>query len=79
MAKTDTITVRLDPVVKKGAEAVLKMLGLTVTQAVTIFFVQISLRKGLPFPIEIPKDDVPIDNGNLSILDSGSSKDDLRK
>jgi len=79
MAKTDTITVRLDPVVKKGAEAVLKMLGLTVTQAVTIFFVQISLRKGLPFPIEIPKDGMPIDNGNLSILDSGSSKDDLRK
>ena len=54
MAKTATITVRLDPQVKKNAEAVLKTLGLTTTQAVNLFFTQISLNKGLPFAVEVP-------------------------
>ncbi len=44
--KTATITVRLDPQVKKNAEAVLKALGLTTTQAVNLFFTQVSLIRG---------------------------------
>jgi DNA-damage-inducible protein J len=54
MTKTATITVRLDPQVKKNAEAVLKTLGLTTTQAVNLFFTQVSLNKGLPFAVEVP-------------------------
>jgi DNA-damage-inducible protein J len=52
--KTATITVRLDPQVKKNAEAVLKALGLTTTQAVNLFFTQVSLNKGIPFDVHIP-------------------------
>jgi len=56
MNKTATITVRLDPLVKKNAEAVLKTLGLTTTQAVNLFFTQISLVKGIPFDVHIPNE-----------------------
>jgi len=56
MNKTATITVRLDPRVKKNAEAVLKSLGLTTTQAVNLFFTQISLNKGIPFDVHIPNE-----------------------
>ena len=57
MTKTTAITVRLDPQVKKDAQAVLKELGLTTTQAVSLFFKQISLNKGLPFAVEIPNEE----------------------
>lgn len=56
MTKTTAITVRLDPQVKKDAQAVLKELGLTTTQAISLFFKQISLNKGLPFAVEIPNE-----------------------
>jgi DNA-damage-inducible protein J len=52
--KTSTITVRLDPQVKTNAETVLKKLGLTTSQAVTLFFTQVSLHKGIPFDVHIP-------------------------
>ena len=57
MTKTTAITVRLDPQVKKDAQAVLKELGLTTTQAISIFLKQVSLSKGLPFMLEIPNDE----------------------
>ncbi len=57
MAKTAAITVRLDPQVKREAQAVLDKLGLTTTQAVSLFFKQISLNKGLPFAVEIPNEE----------------------
>ena len=56
MTKTTAITVRLDPQLKKDAQAILTELGLTTTQAVSLFFKQISLNKGLPFAVEIPNE-----------------------
>ena len=57
MTKTTAITVRLDPQVKKDAQAVLKELGLTTSQAVSLFLKQVSLNKGLPFAVEIPNEE----------------------
>ena len=54
MSKTSMITARVDPKLKRETEKVLKDLGLTTTQAITLFFNQISLRKALPFAIAIP-------------------------
>ena len=54
MRKTAMITARVDPELKRETEEVLKGLGLTTTQAITLFFNQISLRKGLPFAIAMP-------------------------
>jgi DNA-damage-inducible protein J len=54
MSKTTMITARVDPKLKRETEKVLKDLGLTTSQAITLFFNQISLRKGLPFAIAMP-------------------------
>jgi DNA-damage-inducible protein J len=48
------ITARVDPQLKRRTEKVLKDLGLTTTQAITLFFNQINLRKGLPFAVSLP-------------------------
>ena len=55
MAKQTVLTVELDPKLKSEAERVLKELGLTPAQAVTLFFKQVVLRQGLPFELRIPK------------------------
>lgn len=52
--KTEQVNVRMDPEVKISAEAVLRELGLTPTQAITLFYRQVSLQKGLPFELKIP-------------------------
>ena len=57
MIKTSAVTVRLDPKVKSDAQAVFDDLGITTTQAISLFLKQVSLRKGLPFPVEIPNEE----------------------
>ena len=54
--KTSVIHARIEPQTKQKAEVVLRKLGLTPTEAIRIFYKQISLRGGLPFPIAIPND-----------------------
>jgi DNA-damage-inducible protein J len=44
----------MEPQTKQKAEGVLRKLGLTPTEAIRIFYRQISLRGGLPFPVAIP-------------------------
>ena len=52
--KTAVIHARIEPQTKEKAEKILRNLGLTPTEAIRIFYKQISLRGGLPFPVEIP-------------------------
>jgi DNA-damage-inducible protein J len=54
MNKTVMITARVDPKLKRATEKVLRELGLTTSQAITLYFNQISLRKGLPFAVALP-------------------------
>lgn len=56
MAKTGYINVRIDPELKGEAEEILKQLGLTVSEAVTIFFRQVVLHRGLPFEMKVGKE-----------------------
>jgi DNA-damage-inducible protein J len=56
MTRTNAITVRLDAHGKDNAKAILKELGLTTTQAVSLFFKRVILNKGLPFTLEIPNE-----------------------
>jgi len=44
----------VDPKLKQESEKVLKSLGLSTTQAITLYLKQITLRKGLPFAVAIP-------------------------
>ncbi len=52
--KTAVIHARIEPQTKLKAEGVLQRLGITPTEAIRIFYRQISLRGGLPFAVEIP-------------------------
>jgi DNA-damage-inducible protein J len=54
MGKTETIRARVDPGLKRGAEAVLRKVGLTSSEAITLFLTQVRLTKGLPFSVRIP-------------------------
>jgi DNA-damage-inducible protein J len=54
MAKTETIRARVDAKLKTQAEAVLKRIGLTASDAIRLFYKQVALRKGLPFDVAIP-------------------------
>lgn len=52
--KTSAVHARIEPQTKEKAEEILRSLGLTPTEAIRIFYKQISLRGGLPFPVAIP-------------------------
>ena len=52
--KTKTITVRLDPDLKDHAERIFGELGLTVSQAISLFYRQVELHDGLPFEVRLP-------------------------
>ena len=54
MTKTTMVTARVDPKLKHETEKVFKELGLTTTQAITLFYKQVNLRRGLPFAVELP-------------------------
>ena len=54
MNKSATVRARIEPHLKKKAEGLLEEMGLSATQAITIFYRQITLRKGLPFDVVIP-------------------------
>jgi DNA-damage-inducible protein J len=54
MAKTSQISARINPTDKKRAEKIFKELGVTASQAITLFYKQVYLRRGIPFPVELP-------------------------
>ena len=56
MNKTSTVRARIEPDLKDRAEHVFRKLGLTTTQAITLFYKQVELRKGLPFDVAIPNE-----------------------
>jgi DNA-damage-inducible protein J len=53
MSKTATITTRIDPELKTNVESVFAQLGLTTTQAITLFFKQVEMHQGLPFAVRV--------------------------
>jgi DNA-damage-inducible protein J len=54
MAKIETIRARVEPELKQEAEAVLKALGLNASEAITMFYRQVALRRALPFEVKLP-------------------------
>ena len=54
MAKTANLYVRIDPKLKEQAESILSMHGIPVSDAITMFYRQITIQHGLPFDVKIP-------------------------
>ena len=57
MAKTEMIRARVEPELKNQAEALLRELGLSATEAITLFYKQVTMHRGLPFEVKIPNAD----------------------
>ena len=55
MAKTATISMRVDPQVKTDAESVFSSLGLTLTEAINVFLHKSIMEGGLPFNVRQPR------------------------
>jgi DNA-damage-inducible protein J len=54
MGKSAMIRARVDPNLKDEVEKVFEQLGLSATQAITLFYQQVKLNRGLPFEVRIP-------------------------
>jgi DNA-damage-inducible protein J len=54
MAKSSAMTIRIDPEIKSQADNVLQYLGMTTSEAVTIFLRQVILNNGIPFLVKAP-------------------------
>lgn len=52
--KTATINIRVEPKLKGSAEKILKQLGLSISDAISMFLRQVDIQKGIPFDVKIP-------------------------
>jgi DNA-damage-inducible protein J len=85
MAKTTNINIRTEPELKQKVENLFSQFGITVSDAVNIFFHQAIMQGGLPFQVQIPQynadtlaaiDDV---NNNRNMSHAFESMDDLMR
>lgn len=56
MSRTATVRARVEPDLKSEVDKVLDRVGLSTTEAINLFYCQIRLRHGLPFPVEVPNE-----------------------
>lgn len=64
----DQISVRIDHATKVEAENVFSLMGLSATDAIRMFYRQVIIHHGLPFPAKIPNEETlqafeELDNG----------------
>jgi len=56
MAKEAMIRARIEPHLKAEAESIFQELGLSITEAITLFYKQVQLNRGLPFEVRLPNE-----------------------
>ncbi len=54
MAKSEMIRARVEPEAKHAAEEIFHTLGISVSEAINIFYHQVALYEGMPFEVRIP-------------------------
>ncbi len=84
MPKTSNVSVRVDPQLKENVEQIFNELGLTSAQAITLFYRQVELQRGLPFSVKLPKPNTETtqaidDARNRRNLETFGSTDELFK
>ena len=71
LAKTGNVNVRIQEHIKQQAEQILETIGISRAAAIDMFYRQIILNNGIPFPLTIPKE-LPIhenmDESTFNIL-----------
>ena len=71
MAKTEMIRARVEPELKREAEDLFSTLGLSTTEAITLFYKQVTLHQGLPFAVRIPNEET------VEALEQARNRDSL--
>ena len=56
MSRTATVRARIEPDLKADVEKVFDHVGLSTTETINLFYSQVRLRRGLPFPVEVPNE-----------------------
>ena len=54
MTRSEMVHARVEPRLKREAERVFRALGLSVSDVVNALYAQVTLRKGVPFSLDIP-------------------------
>lgn len=54
MAKTAFLNTRIEPSLKAKAEQIFAALGISASDAITMFYQQVVYRRGLPFEVRVP-------------------------
>lgn len=54
MAKSANLYARIEPDLKEQAEEILNALGIPASNAITMFYKQIILHRGMPFEVKLP-------------------------
>ena len=65
---------RIEPDLKSQAEAILAALGISASNAITMFYKQIVLQKGLPFEVKLPEHPLDISRMTAEQLDTELEK-----
>ena len=66
MAKTANLYARIEPDLKEQAESILSALGIPASNAISMFYKQIILQRGLPFEVKLPTSVRPVDLSALT-------------
>lgn len=64
MAKSANLYARIEPEVKEQAETILNELGIPASNAITMFYKQVIMQRGLPFDVKLPRH--PLDIANMT-------------
>lgn len=64
--KSANLYARIEPDLKEQAEEILDALGIPASNAITMFYKQIVLRRGIPFDVKIPPYEAPLAYGALT-------------
>lgn len=59
MPKSAMIRARIEPQLKQEVEDIFARLGLNVTEALSLFYHQVKLNRGLPFEVSLPAKSQP--------------------
>ena len=54
MSKTATIRARVEPELKSTVESIFHNLGMSATEAITLFYSLVKLNNGFPYELKIP-------------------------
>ena len=74
MAKSANLYARIEPEIKEQAEAILNALGIPASNAITMFYKQVILQRGLPFAVKLPEPPLDLSRVTAEQLDTELEK-----